>query len=112
VGHAPGHDLTVSEKNAEELAALRDSKQYALLVDVVRAAGATTRETELLLRTAASPDAAKRAPKTASLLPRELGRQLTLGVVGELTVYGARRATFVGLESWQLGAVWQRLPTD
>ena len=107
---APGHELTVSEKNAEELAALRDTKQYALLVDVVRAAGATTRETELLLRTAASPDAAKRAPKTASLLPRELGRQLTLGVVGELTIYGSRRAAFVGLESWQLGAVSQRLP--
>ena len=100
----------MSEKNAEELAALRDNKQYTLLVDVVRAAGTTARETELLLRTAASPDAAKRAPKTASVAPRELGRELTLGVVGELAIYGSRRAPFSGLDSWQLGAVSQRMP--
>lgn len=103
----PGHELTVVEKSAEELAGLRDSKQYGLLVDVVRA-GATPRETELLLRTAASPESAKRAPKTASVSPRELGRQLSLGVAGELSIYGSRRAPFVGLESFQLGGVFVR----
>lgn len=103
----PGHELVVAEKSSEELTALRENRQYALLVDVVRAAGATARETELLLRTAASPEAARRAPKTASVSPRELGRQLTLGVVGELVIYGSRRAPFIGLENWQLGAVSQ-----
>jgi peptide/nickel transport system substrate-binding protein len=103
----PGHELTVAEKSAEELSALRDTRQFGLMLDLVRA-GPTPREVELALRTAASPEAAKRAPKTASLPPRELGRQLALGVVGELSVYGARRASLVGLEGWQLGAVWAR----
>ncbi len=105
---APGHELSVTEKGADELAVLRQSQQYALLLDVVRATGPLPRDLELDLRTAASPDAARRLPKTASLPPRELGRQLSLGVIGELAVHGARRAPFVGLESWQLGAVWSR----
>jgi peptide/nickel transport system substrate-binding protein len=100
----PGHELTVAEKSAEELSGLRDARQFGLMLDVVRA-GPTPREVELALRTAASPEAAKRAPKTASLPPRELGRHLALGVIGELSVYGARRAALAGLESWQLGAV-------
>lgn len=99
-----GHELTVSEKSAAELSALRESRQFELLVDCVRA-GSGAREVELLLRTAASPEAAKRAPKTASLEPRLLGRQLALGVIGELSVHGARRAGLLGLEGWQLGAV-------
>jgi len=103
----PGHELTVVEKSAEELVALRDTRQFGLMVDVVRT-GPTPRDVELALRTAASPEAAKRAPKTASLPARELGKQLPLGVIGELSVYGARRASLVGLESWQLGAVWLR----
>ena len=99
-----GHELTVAEKSAEELGGLRETRQFGLMLDLVRA-GPTPREIELALRTAASPEAAKRAPKTASLPPRELGRQLALGVIGELNVYGARRSTLVGLDSWQLGAV-------
>jgi peptide/nickel transport system substrate-binding protein len=102
---SPGHELTVDEKAPEELAALRSSRQFGLMVDSVRAPNASPREVELLLRTAASPDGAKRAPKTASASPRELGRQLPLGVIGELSVWGTRRAPFVNLETWQLGAV-------
>jgi hypothetical protein len=101
----PGHELTVVEKTAEELASLQVSRQFGLLVDQVRAPQGPARELEVALRTAASPEAAKRAPKTATLGPRELGRQLPLGVVGELSVWGARRAPFLGLEAWQLGSV-------
>jgi peptide/nickel transport system substrate-binding protein len=108
---SPGHELTVAEKSAEELRALRDSKQYGLLLDVVRTTGSSAREIELGLRTAASPDAAKRAPKTVSATPRELGQKLALGVVGELSVYGTRRAPLVGLEAWQLGGVSLRPTT-
>lgn len=100
-----GHELTVSEKAAEELTTLQATRQFGLLVDCVRAPTADSRDVELALRSAASPDAAKRAPKTVALGPRELGRQLPLGVIGELCVWGARRAPFVGLETWQLGAV-------
>lgn len=107
---APGHELTVQEKSAEQLAGLRESRQFGLMLDLVRVTGSGARELELSLRTAAHPEAAKRAPKTASLPPRELGRQLPLGVVGELTVFGARRAQLLGLESWQLGAVSLRRP--
>ncbi len=101
----PGHELVVVEKSAEELAALQSSRQFGLLVDCVRAPSAAPRELELALRTAASPEAARRTPRTVSVAPRELGRQLPLGVVGELSVWGARRAAFDALEAWQLGAV-------
>ncbi len=101
----PGHELTVVEKTAEELLGLQSSRQFGLLLDAVRAPTSTARDIEMALRTAASPEAAKRAPRTALQSPRELGRQLPLGVVGELSVWGARRAPFVGIEAWQLGAI-------
>jgi peptide/nickel transport system substrate-binding protein len=107
-----GHELSVVEKSAEELSSLQASRQFGLILDLVRAPTSGPRDIELALRTAASPEAAKRAPKTAPLAPRELGRQLPLGVVGELSLWGARRAPFVGLESWQLGAVSFRPPTS
>jgi len=106
----PGHELSVVEKTAEELSGLQNTRQFGLLLDLVRAPTNAPRDLELALRTAASPEAAKRAPKTAPLAPRELGRQLPLGVVGELLVWGTRRAPVVGLEGWQLGAVSFRPP--
>ena len=106
----PGHELSVVEKSAEELAGLQSSRQFGLIVDQVRAPTSQPRDLELALRTAASPEAAKRAPRTAPLSPRELGRQLPLGVVGELSVWGTRRAPFTNLEAWQLGGVSFRPP--
>lgn len=100
-----GHQLIAVEKTEQEMAALRSSRQFGLLVDCVRAPTAAPRDIESALRTAASPEAAKRAPKTAALAPRELGRSLALGVIGELACWGSRRTAFSGLESWQLGAV-------
>ena len=94
------------EKTAAELADLRSSQKFGLLVDCVRAPSAAPRELELALRTASSPEAAKRAPKTARVTPRELGRQLALGVIGDLSIWGARRTGFVGVESWQLGGAY------
>jgi peptide/nickel transport system substrate-binding protein len=101
----PGHQLIAVEKTDEELSALRTSQQFGLLVDCVRAPSAAPRDIESALRTAASPAAAKRAPKLAAVGARELGRTLPLGVVGELCCWGSRRASFVGLETWHLGAV-------
>lgn len=101
----PGHELVVAEKTSEELAALQATRQFGLIVDCVRAPGPSPRELTLALRSAASPEAAKRAPRGADFPPRELGRQLPLGVIGELAVWGARRRAFEGLETWQLGAV-------
>ena len=102
----PGHELAVVEKTAAELAELRGSQKFGLLVDCVRAPSNATRELELALRSASSPETAKRAPKTGRVTPRELGRQLALGVIGDLSVWGARRTGFVGVEGWQLGAVY------
>ncbi len=107
----PGHELSVVEKTREELVALRGSRQFGLLLDVVRAPSNAPRELELALRTAASPEGAKRAPHTTPVTPRALGRQLPMGVVGELSVHGARRSAFQGLEAWQLGAVAWRATT-
>jgi peptide/nickel transport system substrate-binding protein len=107
----PGHELTVVEKTAEELAGLQTSRQFGLLLACVRAPTAAPRDLEMALRTAASPEAAKRAPRTALRAIRDLGRQLPLGIVGELAIWGARAAPFVNLEIWQLGAAWFRPAT-
>ncbi len=104
----PGHELTVVDKTPEELLGLQSSRQFGLLLDAVRAPTAAARDIEMALRTAASPEAAKRAPRTAVQSPRELGRQLPLGVIGELSMWGARRAPFIGVEAWQLGAISMR----
>jgi peptide/nickel transport system substrate-binding protein len=103
----PGHELSVVEKSAEELASLRSSGKFGLLVDSVRSPSAVAHDVEMALRSAASPEAAKRAPKTAPATPRELGRHLPLGVIGELTLWGARRGGFVGIETWQLGSIYR-----
>lgn len=103
----PGHELTVVEKTSDELAALRKSQHFGLLLDCVRAPSGAVRDVELALRTASSPEAARRAPKTGRTSPRELGRQLALGVVGELSMWGALRSGFVGVEAWQLGAIYR-----
>ena len=107
----PGHELTVVEKTAEELASLQASRQFGLLLDCVRAPTSAPRDIEMALRTASSPEAAKRAPRTALRAVRDLGRQLPLGIVGELSIWGARAAPFVNLEAWQLGAAWFRPTT-
>jgi peptide/nickel transport system substrate-binding protein len=107
----PGHELTVVEKTAEELAGLQTSRQFGLLLDCVRAPTGAPRDLEMALRTAASPEAAKRAPRTALRAVRDLGRQLPLGIVGELSIWGARGAPFVNLETWQLGGAWFRPAT-
>lgn len=105
---APGHQLIAVEKTEEEMSALRGSRQFGLLVDCVRAPTSAPRDLESALRTAASPESAKRAPKTAVLAPRDLAKSLPLGVIGELSCWGSRRASFIGLESWQLGGVSTR----
>jgi peptide/nickel transport system substrate-binding protein len=106
----PGHALSVVEKSVTEIAELRATRQFGLLVDCVRAPSPSPRDMELALRTAANPEAAKHLPKTAPLPARQLGRQLSLGVIGELCVWGARRASFSGLEAWQLGSVFAARP--
>jgi len=103
----PGHELSVVEKSGDELANLRKTQQFGLLLDCVRAPSEAPRDLELALRSAASPEAAKRAPKTAGISPRELGRQLALGVVGDLSMWGALRSGFAGVEAWQLGAIYR-----
>jgi len=105
-----GHALSVVEKSAAEIAELRASRQFGLLVDCVRAPSASARDVELALRTAANPDAVKHAPRTAPAPPRQLGRQISLGVIGELCVWGARRAGFSGLDGWQLGSIFAAKP--
>jgi peptide/nickel transport system substrate-binding protein len=103
-----GHELSVAEKSADELVALQASQKFGLLVDCVRAPSAVPRELEMALRSAASPEAARRTPRVATVSPRELATQLPLGLVGELSVWGARRAAFDALERWNLGAVSSR----
>ncbi len=106
----PGHPLVVAEKTAAEFVALKASGQYGLRVDCVRAPSSAESELELALRTAVSPKAAQRAPKTLAPSARELGKSLPLGIIGELRLWGARREAFNGLAEWSLGSVWERTP--
>jgi peptide/nickel transport system substrate-binding protein len=105
---APGHELRLVEHSTRDLERLRATRDFALLVHFVSSPAPTHRAAEAALRAAANPELAKRAPLTAPLPPREVARGLTLGVIGELTLFGAHARALVGLDSLQLGSVWWR----
>lgn len=89
----PGHEVTVRSLSAAELSALRSSRSYALLLDVARPLDATPMGTRLGLATVDDPAVAKELalhPPRGPAVPRALGRELRLGVVGELRVSGGR----------------------
>ncbi len=84
----------------------RRSRHFTLLLDFVRAGSTDATESAQALLAAVDPALAKRPPKNLrSLL--DATRTLTLGVIGEVRVTGARLPGFEGLDAWQLGAIWR-----
>jgi hypothetical protein len=80
-----------------EIARLRSSSDFGLLVDFVRAGSATEFLPSLLARTGASASAGE---------PLEsVTRRLRLGVVGALHVEGSSLGSHGGIANWQLGDV-------
>ena len=82
----------------------RRSRRYGLLLDFVRAAGDTA-QSPLALLAAVDPELARRPPKNLSSV-WDATRTLSLGIVGDVRIAGARSPQFEGLDAWQLGNVW------
>jgi peptide/nickel transport system substrate-binding protein len=91
----PGHELTVKSVPEAELRTLRATRNYALMIDVVRPLDSSTMGLFVALGTAddAATFAASMAklPKlSASASPRTMTRLLRLGVIGEIRIQGGR----------------------
>jgi peptide/nickel transport system substrate-binding protein len=106
---APGHEVTAAVRTAAELRRVRSSGRFSLLLDLVRPVGPTEADTVLAVLAAADPNLAQHPPKLPGSDPRRLTQTLTLGIVGELRIEGAREPTLVGIEGWNLGEVWRRV---
>lgn len=83
----------------------RRSRRYGLLLDFVRAASNDVTQSAQALLAAVDPALARRPPKNLSSV-LEATRTLSLGIVGEVRIAGARNPEFEAMESWQLGNVW------
>ncbi len=83
----------------------RRTRHFGLMLDFVRAADTDPTQSAQALLAAVDPALAQRPPRNASALD-DTTRTLTLGVLGEVRVSGARMPEFEALETWQLGAVW------
>jgi len=83
----------------------RRSRRYGLLLDFVRAANNDLTQSVQALLGAVDPALARRPPKNPSSV-LDATRTLSLGIVGEVRVAGARSPEFEGLDTWQLGNVW------
>jgi peptide/nickel transport system substrate-binding protein len=83
----------------------RRSRRFSLLLDFVRAASGDLTQSVLALLAAVDPELARRPPKNPSSV-LDATRTLSLGIVGEARIAGARSPEFEGLDSWQLGNVW------
>lgn len=83
----------------------RRARRYGLLLDFVRAANGDVTQSAQALLSAVDPALARRPPKNLNSV-LDATRTLTLGIVGEVRVAGARSPEFEGLDTWQLGSVW------
>ena len=110
----PGHEVTPKPVPNAELASRRSSKNFALLLDVVRPLGPGSVAAQVALATA---DNAPRAnelvvhpPKLGEVPARTVTRTLHCGVVGEVRVQGGRAAE-VQLAASPQGAGWDLAAT-
>lgn len=102
---SPGNEVRATPVARSAWLEARRSRRFSLLLDFVRAATNDATESAQALLAAVDPALAKRPPRNLNSL-LDATRTLTLGVVGEVRIAGARSPTFEGLEAWQLGAVW------
>ena len=102
---SPGNEVRATPVARASFLEARRSRRFGLLLDFVRSAGGDTMQSAQALLTAVDPALAKRPPKNLGSL-QDATRTLTLGIVGDVRVTGARAPEFEALEAWQLGAVW------
>jgi peptide/nickel transport system substrate-binding protein len=90
------------------LAEARRTRRFGFMLDFVTRASSDPVLAPLTLLASVDPALAAHPPLSAPASLRDLTRSLPLGVLGELTLSGARLAEYEGLPGWQLGAVWKR----
>lgn len=101
---SPRNEISVAGVDASELASRLAAKHYALALDLLRNPGRGDAPAAALLA------AAGRAPKNPAAPHgevRDVTRTLTLGVLGELGIYGALAGDFHGLDTWRLDGTWK-----
>jgi peptide/nickel transport system substrate-binding protein len=91
----PGHELSVKSLPEAELRTLRATRNYALMIDVVRPLDASPVGIFMALGTADNAEtlagSMARLPKlAANASPRTMTRLLRLGVIGEIRIQGGR----------------------
>lgn len=104
----PGHELTVVRLPRAQIELRRQSKDFALMLDFVRAIGSRSEDVHRALLSAQDPELARNPPRRAGSDVRSICRALTLGLVGELWAAGAHGPSFRALEGWQLGNVFEQ----
>jgi peptide/nickel transport system substrate-binding protein len=104
---APGHEITVSPRTAIDLRRARSQGRFTLLLDLVRSVGPGTTDAVLALLTAADPRLALHPPALPGHDLRRVAQSLTLGVIGELRIEGARAPGISALDGWNLGETWR-----
>jgi hypothetical protein len=102
---SPGNEVRTTPVARSSWLEARRSRHFGLLLDFVRAPNGDLAQSSQALLCAVDPALAKRPPKNPSSL-LDATRTLTLGIVGEARVTGARGAQLEALDAWQLGAVW------
>jgi len=102
---SPGNEVRATPTPRASWLETRRSRRFSLMLDFVRAANSDATQAAQALLAAMDPALAKRPPQKLGSL-RDVTRTLSLGVLGELHVSGARMPEFEALDSWQLGAVW------
>lgn len=102
---SPGNEVRLTPVARASFVEARRSRRFGLLMDFVRAPNTDATQSALTLLAAVDPALTKRPPKNTGSLP-DVTRTLTLGVIGDVRVSGARSPEFEGLDAWQLGAVW------
>lgn len=83
----------------------RRSRRFGLLLDFVRAANSDATHSAQALLAAVDPALARRPPRNLNSV-LDATRTLSLGIIGDVRVSGARSPEFEALDTWQLGSVW------
>jgi peptide/nickel transport system substrate-binding protein len=103
-----GHEIEVILAPRAELSARRGTRDFALMVDFIRALGPGRDRIEEAFLSAENPELAKNLSRRFGANARAVCRTLTLGAIGELWVAGAHDPAFQKLHGWQLGNVFRR----
>lgn len=107
----PGHELEVTTVPRAELDNRRGRRDYALMLDFVRALGPGRDRIEETFLLAENPALAEKPSGRFGRDARAVCRTLTLGAIGELWVAGAHDVAFHELAGWQLGNVYYQPPS-